>query len=60
MAQERKPDQKRGDMAFIFAIILGLALGIAIKKIKVGIIIGIALGIFVVFTGWMRSNKSND
>jgi hypothetical protein len=57
MPSVRKPDQNRGDAAFIFAIILGLALGIAIKKIKVGIIIGIALGIFVVFTGWMRSNK---
>lgn len=57
MSSERIPDQKRGDMAFIFAIMLGLALGIAIKKIKVGIIVGIALGIFVVFTGWMRSNK---
>ena len=57
MTSEKKPDQRRGDMAFIFAIILGLALGIAIKKIRVGIILGIALGIFVVFTGWMRSKK---
>lgn len=57
MSFERKPDQGRGDMAFIFAIILGLALGIAIKKIRIGIILGLALGIFVVFTGWMRSNK---
>ena len=57
MAQNRTPNQRRGDMAFIFAIILGLALGIAIKKIRVGLLVGLALGIFVVFTGWMRTNR---
>ncbi len=58
MSAQQKPDARRGEMAFIFAIILGLALGTAIKKIRVGIIIGIVLGIFVVFTGWLRSSKN--
>ena len=57
MNEQRKPDQRRGDMAFIFAIILGLALGIAIKKIRVGLLVGLALGLFVVFTGWLRTNR---
>ena len=54
---ERKPNIRRGELAFIFAIILGLLLGIAIKRIKVGILIGIALGLLIVFTGALRSSK---
>jgi len=42
-------------MFLIFAIVLGLALGIAIKKIRIGILLGLALGIVIVFTGWLRS-----
>ncbi len=57
MKEQRKPDPRRGDIAFIFAIILGLVLGIAIKKIRIGLLLGLGLGIFIVFTGWMRSNK---
>ncbi len=57
MAEVRKPDAKRGEMAFIFAIVLGLALGIMIKKIRVGILIGLVLGILVVLTGWLRSTR---
>ncbi|MBN8687653.1 MAG: hypothetical protein J0M10_11555 [Chitinophagales bacterium] len=58
MAETRKPDVKRGEMAFIFAIVLGLALGIMIKKIRVGILIGLVLGIMVVLTGWLRSRRN--
>lgn len=57
MSAQQKPDARRGEMAFIFAIILGLALGTAIKKIRIGIIIGVVLGIVIVFTGWIRSAK---
>ena len=57
MTEERKPDVRRGEMAFIFAIILGLALGIMIKKIRIGILIGIVLGILVVATGWLRTTR---
>ena len=58
MSAQQKPDSRRGEMAFIFAIILGLALGTAIKKIRIGIVIGVLLGIFIVFTGWLRSSKN--
>ena len=53
----QKPNVRRGDIAFIFAIILGLLLGIAIKRIKIGILIGVGLGLLIVFTGALRSSK---
>jgi hypothetical protein len=56
MAQQ-KPDVRRGEMAFIFAIVLGLAVGIMIKKVRIGILIGLVLGIMIVLTGWLRSTK---
>ncbi len=56
MAQQ-KPDVKRGEMAFIFAIVLGLAIGILIKKVRIGILIGLVLGILIVLTGWLRSTR---
>jgi F0F1-type ATP synthase assembly protein I len=42
---ERKPDQKRGTVAFVFVIVLGLAIGIFIKRVQVGLIIGLVLGL---------------
>ncbi|MGB3007708.1 MAG: hypothetical protein WBC06_14420 [Chitinophagaceae bacterium] len=57
MSEERKPSIRRGEMAFIFAIILGLALGIMIKKVKIGILIGLVLGILILFTGWLRTKR---
>jgi hypothetical protein len=57
MSEERKPDVKRGEMAFIFAIVIGLALGILIKRVKVGILIGIVLGFVIVLTGWLRTTR---
>jgi hypothetical protein len=57
MAEQQKPDVRRGEMAFIFAIVLGLALGIMIKKIRIGILIGLILGTMIVFTGWLRSTR---
>ena len=57
MKEQRKPDTKRGETAFIFAIVLGLLLGFAIKRIRLGLLIGLGLGLFIVFTGAMRSTK---
>lgn len=57
MADQRKPSIRRGEMAFLFAIVLGLVLGILIKKIRIGIIIGIILGIIILFTGWLRTTR---
>lgn len=57
MSTQRKPDVRRGEMAFIFAIILGLVLGILIKRVRVGILAGLVLGLIIVFTGWLRANR---
>jgi hypothetical protein len=54
---KQKPDVRRGEMAFIFAIVLGLAVGILIKKVRIGILIGLVLGIMIILTGWLRSTK---
>jgi len=43
-SKQQQADITRRNIAGIFAIVLGLALGIFIKRIKVGLIIGAALG----------------
>jgi hypothetical protein len=57
MSETKKPSLRRGEMAFIFAIILGLVLGILIKRVRLGIILGLVLGAAIVFLGWTRVNK---
>jgi len=57
MSGQQKPSIRRGEMAFIFAIILGLVLGILIKRVRLGIILGLILGSAIVFLGWLRVNK---
>jgi len=57
MADQGKPNRKRGEMAFIFAIIIGLLLGILIKRVRLGLLLGVLLGSFIVFTGWLRTTK---
>jgi len=57
MATEKKPDTRRGEMAFIFAIVLGLLLGFFIKRIRIGLMIGLGLGLLIVFTGLLRSTR---
>lgn len=42
---EKKPDATRGNIAFIFVIILGYILGLLIKRVQIGLIIGLALGL---------------
>jgi hypothetical protein len=57
MSEAKKPNIRRGEMAFIFAIILGLVLGILIKRVRLGIILGLILGSAIVLLGWLRVNK---
>jgi len=42
---EPKPDQKRGTVAFAFVIILGLIIGIFLRRVQIGLIIGLVLGL---------------
>jgi hypothetical protein len=57
MSEERKPDTKRGDVAFLFAIVIGLVIGVLIKKVRIGILIGLVLGTAIVVTGWLRTTR---
>lgn len=57
MSDTKKPSIRRGEMAMIFAIILGLVLGMLIKRVKLGIILGLVIGSAIVFLGWARVNK---
>ena len=57
MAKEQKPSIRRGEMAFIFAIVIGLIIGILIKRVRIGILIGIVLGFCIVLLGWSRATK---
>ena len=59
MAQEKKPDSKRSDIGFIVAIIIGLVVGVLIKKVRIGIILGLIIGTAIVFTGWLRSTRKD-
>jgi hypothetical protein len=56
MSKERKPGIRRGEVAFIFAIVLGLLLGLFIKRVRVGLLIGVGLGLAIVFLGASRSS----
>jgi hypothetical protein len=57
MSIQRKPDAKRGDMAFIIAIILGLVVGVLIKRVRLGILLGLIIGGAIVALGWLRSTR---
>lgn len=48
----RKPDEKRGGIAFILLIIIGLVIGFLIKRVHYGLLIGLALGLLA--SGMLR------
>jgi len=48
MNQEKRRENFRKDMAGVFAIVLGLAIGIFIRRVKIGLLIGLVLGFIAV------------
>lgn len=53
--------QQRSDWTFGVAIALGLLIGIAIKKVRIGLLVGMVLGIFLVWSGWVsQKRKKHD
>ena len=57
----KKSKAGRTDTALIVAIIIGLAIGILTKRIRLGIILGLFIGGAIVFLSWLRTQKkSND
>ena len=55
--QKKQPSIRRGEMAFLLAIVLGLVLGILVKRVRLGILLGLIIGGAIVFLGWTRSRK---
>ena len=49
--------KSRSDVALWLAIILGLILGMFIKRVRLGILLGLFLAGLIVFTGWIRSSR---
>ena len=42
---EQKADKKRATIGFGFAIVLGLIIGIFIRRVHLGLMIGLAIGL---------------
>ena len=49
MSSEKKVDDTRRSMAWVLTLVLGLAIGLFIKRVQIGLIIGIVLG-FVAYS----------
>lgn len=52
---EQKPDKKRGNITFIFVVLLGYLIGFAIKRVQLGLVLGLALGLLA--SGLLRWRK---
>lgn len=50
----RKPDNTRANIGFIFLIILGLVIGIFLRRVQLGLIIGLAIGVLASGTFFRR------
>lgn len=48
MNEQKRTENFRKDIAGVFAIILGLAIGLFIRRVKVGLLIGVVLGLIAV------------
>lgn len=53
---EKKPDNRRGNIAFIFVILLGYLIGFAIKRVQLGLVLGLVLGLLA--SGLWRRRRS--
>lgn len=53
---EKKPDQNRAFIAFAFVMIIGLIIGIFIKRVQLGLVIGLVLGLLG--SGLLRRRRS--
>lgn len=52
---EGKPDRKRGNITFVFIILLGYLIGFAIKRVQLGLVLGLVLGLLA--SGLWRRRK---
>jgi Kef-type K+ transport system membrane component KefB len=49
--------KSRIEVSMWLAILLGLLLGILIKRVRIGILLGLILAGLIVFTGWIRKSR---
>ncbi|MEY4892043.1 MAG: hypothetical protein RIQ34_655 [Bacteroidota bacterium] len=49
--------QSRSEVAMWLAIVLGLVLGMLVKRVRLGILLGLFLAGLIVFTGWLRNSR---
>ncbi len=48
---------RRGEMAFLVAIVLGLVIGTLIKKVRLGLMLGLVIGLGIVFLNNFRKRR---
>lgn len=62
MEQKNKPKEfmgiRRGEMAFLVAIVMGLIIGTLIKKVRLGLMLGLIIGLGIVFLNSFRGKKN--
>ena len=46
------PNQGRGNIAFVFLVVLGLLIGFLIKRVHIGLLLGLGMGLLA--SGLMR------
>lgn len=59
MSEQKKPfiDIRRGEAAFMVAVVVGLIIGSLIKKVRLGLMLGLIIGLGIVFLNSFRSKK---
>jgi len=55
---EQKKGITRNEIAYVLAIILGLVIGVLIKRIKIGIMIGLVLCVLIGLSTIMRFTRN--
>jgi hypothetical protein len=55
MIKEKQPDKQRGNIAFVFLIVLGLVIGFLIKRMHIGLLLGLGMGLLA--SGLLRKRS---
>ena len=55
----KKTQISRAEIALVTAVVLGLVLGVLIKRVRLGIILGLLIGGTIVFLSWLRTQKKD-
>lgn len=59
MAAEKNTGLRKDEVAYIFAIILGLAIGVLVRRVRVGLMIAIVLCALVGMSTLLRFMRGN-